>query len=158
MTRRVLYLVALVVGWAQAMPAAVAGFDASAGAGASVAAHTLPAPALSCSGGGLLSTNVNLSWLQVSSTATPDPYATPPNSTYLADGYEIQRATGSGSFGALASKGRTATSHVDNPGGLLTTYRYRIRTTKGGWISAWSNEVTATVTSIVLLGVSTSCS
>jgi hypothetical protein len=157
MSRRILCVVALLVGSAQPMLAAGASFEASAGAGAAVAAHTLAAPALSCSGGGLLSTAITLTWPQVASAATPDPYATPPNATYLADGYQIERATGAGAFAALATKARTATSHVDNPGGLVTTHRYRIRTTKVGWTSAWSNEVNATVTSILFVGVSSEC-
>jgi hypothetical protein len=158
-TRRLLLgLVAVAMGWAQPMAGASASFDATSSASASVAGHTLATPALGCNPGGPLVTAVTLTWPAVSSATTPDPYATPPNSTYLADGYEVHRATGNGSFSLLASPGRTATSYVDTPGGLITTYRYKVRAKKGAWVGPFSNEATAHVTSIVLVGISTTCS
>jgi hypothetical protein len=146
-------LAAVVVGCLQPVAAAHAGFNSSAAASSSVSAHTLDTPVLSCSGGGLLASTVTLTWPQVSSAATASAYG----SGYLADGYQIHRATGSGAFSLLHSPDRTATSYVDSPGGTLTTYRYKIRTVKQGWASPFSNEVTAQVTRL-LLGLSTSCS
>lgn len=151
-------LAALVVGWAQPMPAAEAGFDAAATASTAVGTHTLATPVLGCNPGGLLVSTVTLTWPSVASATTADPYATPPNSSYLADGYEVYRATGNGAFTLLGSPGRTATSYVDSPGGVVTTYKYKIRTKKQGWFSPFSQEVTASVTSIVLVGISTTCS
>lgn len=150
-------LAAVVLGWSQPMPAAQAGFDSSATASFAATAHMLATPVLDCAPGGLLVTTVTLTWPSVSSATTADPYATPPNSTYRADGYEIHRATGNGAFSLLTSPGRTATSAVDSPGGLLTTYKYKIRTKKQGWVSPFSNEVTASVTSVLFLGLSTTC-
>ena len=146
---------AIVLGWSQPMPAAEAGFDSAATASASTTAHTLATPVLNCEPGGLLVSTVTLTWPSVSSATTADPYATPPNSSYLADGYEIHRATGNGAFSLLTSPGRTATSYVDTPSS--GTYKYKIRTKKQGWVSPFSNEVTAEKASILFLGVQTTC-
>jgi hypothetical protein len=151
-------LAAVVLGWSQATPPADAAFTASSVATASVTTHSLATPVLNCNPGGLLVTAVTLTWPSVSSATTADPYASPPNSTFLADGYEIYRATGNGAFTLLTSPARTVTSYADSPGGLITTYRYKIRTKKAGWTGSFSNEVTASVTSVVLVGVSTTCS
>lgn len=156
--RLVATLVVVAVGWAQPMSAAEAGFTSSAAvSGGSVTSHTLSTPVLDCNPGGLLVNTVTLTWPSVASATTPDPYATPPNATYLADGYEVHRATGNGAFALLASPGRTATSYVDTPGGVVTTYKYKVRTKKHGWFSPFSNVVTASVTSVVLVGISTTC-
>ena len=148
-------LTAIVLGWSQPMPAAEAGFDSAATASASTTAHTLATPVLNCAPGGLLVSTVTLTWPSVSSATTADPFATPPNSTYLADGYEIHRATGNGAFSLLTSPGRTATSYVDTPSS--GAYRYKIRTRKQGWVSPFSNEVTAEKQSILFVGVQTTC-
>lgn len=148
--RRLVYgIAALAIGWAQPLAGASAGFDATAVAGASVAAHTLATPVLDCLPGGLFTTTVTLTWPAVSSATTPDPYATPANSTYRADGYEVHRAQGNGAFGLLSSPGRTATQYVDSPGGLITSYKYKIRATKENWVGPFSNEVTANVVSVL---------
>jgi hypothetical protein len=150
-------LVALVIGWSQPMPAAEAGFNSAATASSAVATHTLATPVLTCDPGGLLVTTVTLRWAAVSSATTADPHAVPANSTYLADGYVIERSTSGGAFTVLGTAARTATSYVDAPGGLLTTYKYQVRTTINNWLSPASNQATASVTSIVLVGVNTSC-
>jgi hypothetical protein len=150
-------LAALVVGWMQPMPAAEAGFDSAATASAAVATHTLATPVLTCDPGGLLVTTVTLRWAAVSSATTADPYSSPPNSTYLADGYEIERSTNGGAFTVLGTAARTASSYVDSPGGLLTTYKYQIRTKSQNWRSPASNQATVSVTSILFVGLNTSC-
>lgn len=152
----VVAVAAAVLGWSQPMPVAEAGFGSTALASSAVSSHSLAEPVLNCDPGGLLVSTVTLTWPSVSSATTADPYASPPNATFLADGYEIHRATGNGSFALLTSPVRTATSYADSPGGLVTTYRYKIRTKKQGWVSAFSNEVTASVTSVVL-SLSTTC-
>ncbi len=148
-------LTAFVLGWSQPMPVVEAGFNSAATASASTNAHTLATPVLNCEPGGLLVGTVSLTWASVSSATTADPYATPPSSSYLADGYEIHRATGNGAFSLLTSPGRTAISYVDTPSS--GTYKYKIRTKKQGWVSPFSNEVTAEKESILFLGVQTTC-
>lgn len=149
---------ALTLAWLQLVPPADAAFTGAAAASQAVTTHTLSTPVLNCNPGGLLVTNVTLTWPSTGSAATADPYATPANSSFLADGYDIFRATGNGAFTLLASPARTATSYVDSPGGVLTTYHYKIRTKKVNWTGNFSNEATASVTSVVLVGVSTTCS
>ena len=141
-------LVAVVLTVSVAMPAEAA-FTSAGTATSGVTTHTLSTPVLDCLPGGLFTTTVTLTWPPVTSATTPDPYASVPSS-YLADGYEIHRATGGGGFSLLTSApGRTATSYVDSPGGFITTHRYKIRTRNEGWTSPFSNEVTATVVSVV---------
>lgn len=153
--RAVAAFAVVVFGWTQPLPAANAAFTTSASASSAVTAHTLETPVLDCDPGGLLSTTVRLTWPSVSSATTSDPYG--PAGSYRADGYEIYRATGNGSFTLLASPGRTATSYNDSPGGVVTSYRYQIRAKKEGWRGNFSNVATADVTSVILVGVSTTC-
>lgn len=155
LVRAVAVLAVVVVGWTQPLPAANAAFTTSATASSAVTTHTLETPVLDCDPGGLLNTTVRLTWPSVASATTSDPYG--PAGSYRADGYEIYRATGSGSFILLASPGRTATSYNDSPGGLVTSYRYQLRAKKEGWRGGFSNVVTANVTSVLFVGVSTTC-
>jgi hypothetical protein len=160
MSRRSVLAAALAVvalGWSQPMPPADAAFTTAATAGSAVATHTLSTPVLDCSGGGLLSTTVTLTWPKVPSAATPDPYASPPNSKYLADGYEIHRAVGNGGFSLLTTKTAADTAHADNVAGDGSSFRYMIRAKKEGWTGEFSNVVTASALR-VLLSLSVSCS
>lgn len=109
-----------------------AAFNAATANGAtSVTADTLDPPtALAATAGG----TVSLSW-----TATPDAYAS---------GHRILRATTSGGpYTQIAQIApRTTTTYVDNPPSGATVYYYVARAYAGGWESANSNQVTATVT------------
>lgn len=151
-------LAAILVGWSQSLPAAEAGFSSAASASPTVATRTLGPLVLTCDPGGLLVSSVTLRWPSTSDATTLDTYATPANSSYLADGFEVYRSVNNGVSTLLASPARTDTSYVDSPGGLVTTYRYTIRTKKQGWTGSFSNAVTASVTSVLFVGISTMCS
>jgi hypothetical protein len=150
-------LTALVLGWAQPIPSAGAGFNSAPTASAGVAAHALVTPVLTCDAGGLLFTTVTLRWTSVSSATTTDLYSTSPSTTYLADGYQIERSTNGASFVVIGTAARTATSYPDSPGGVVTTYRYQVRSKNPSWVSPPSNLATASVTGIPLVSLNTSC-
>ena len=63
-----------------------------------------------------------------------------------ADSYEVQRKTGSGSFGTISDPNPTTTSYTDNDPGLAagTTYTYRVRSVNADGMSGWSNEASET--------------
>lgn len=120
---------------AAALPqSSLATFSAATANGAStLGADTLDPPTgLGAVAGG----TVSLSW-----TATVDTYAA---------GHRILRATTSGGpYTQVAQVSpRTTTTYVDNPPGGAATYYYVARAYAGGWESANSNQVTATVTAV----------
>jgi hypothetical protein len=120
---------------------------------------TLSAPTLTCNPGGLLVSTVVLHLSSVDHVA--DPYR--PAGTSKISGYVIERtAAGGSTYSTLATVSSlgplgSATNYTDTPGGLLGVYKYRIRATKGNWVSPVSNIVTAHSTSILFLGLSTTC-
>lgn len=59
-------------------------------------------------------------------------------------GYELQRASGAGSFATIANLGADVTSHVSTGLTGSTTYRYRIRASNSGGSSGYSTEASAT--------------
>lgn len=146
----------VVFGWTQPLPAATAAFTTAASAGSAVTAHTLETPVLSCSGGGLLSSTVTLSWPMVASASTPDLYASAPGS-YLLDSYEIHRAVDNGPFTLRATKSRTATSHTDSLNAGNGRYHYKILARKGGWTGSFSEPVSGRLTSLLFLGLEATC-
>lgn len=156
LVRAVAALAVVVLGWTQPLPAANAAFTTSATASSAVTAHTLETPVLSCSGGGLLSSTVTLSWPMVDSASTPDPYASAPGS-YRLDSYEIYRAVDNGPFSLRATKSRTETSHTDSLNAGSGLYHYKILARKGGWTSSFSVPVTGTLASLLFVGLSASC-
>jgi hypothetical protein len=84
-----------------------------------------------------------------------DSYAT---GTYRISGFSIERTAANGNtFSTLATVG-LVTTYSDNPSGILGTYKYRIKATKGNWVSPVSNVVTASVTSVLGVGLSVTCS
>ncbi len=154
--RAVAALSVVIFGWTQPVPAANAAFTTSAIASSAVSAHTLETPVLSCSGGGLLSSTVTLSWPMVDSASTPDPYGSAPGS-YRLDSYEIHRAVDNGPFSLRATKSRTATSHTDSLNAGSALYHYKILAKKGGWTSSFSEPVTGKLESLLFIGLSASC-
>jgi hypothetical protein len=91
-----------------------------------------------------------------------DPYV--PGVQSRISGYVIERtAAGGSTYSTLATVSTlagvgSATNYTDTPGGVLGVYKYRIKATKGNWVSPVSNLVTANSTSILFLGLSTTCS
>jgi hypothetical protein len=115
---------------------------------------SLSAPALTCDPGGLLVSTVVLHLSSVDQV--PDLYV--PASTSKISGYVIERtAAGGSTYSTLATVG-LASTYTDTPGGILGTYKYRIKATKGNWVSPVSNVVTANSTSVLFVGLSTTCS
>lgn len=93
----------------------------------SISADTLDPPAGLAAGG---TATVELTW-----TATPDAYAT---------GYRVYRATASGGpYTEIATvTGQATTSYSDIPG--TGTFYYVVRAYHSSWLSAASNEASAT--------------
>jgi fibronectin type 3 domain-containing protein len=58
--------------------------------------------------------------------------------------YHVERATGGGSFGEIASLSANATSFSDTSVAASTTYQYRVRADNGGVFSGYSNSDAAT--------------
>lgn len=61
-----------------------------------------------------------------------------------ADGYEIWKAVGTGSFTLLTTVGTGTTSYKDTDVQNSTTYHYVVRTTVGTWTSGDSNQASVT--------------
>lgn len=93
----------------------------------SITADTLDAPSALTAGG---TTTVDLSW-----TATADDYAT---------GHKVYRATAAGgAYTEIATVApRTTTTYSDSPGS--GTFYYVVRAYHQSWLSAASNESSAT--------------
>lgn len=60
-------------------------------------------------------------------------------------GFEIQRAAGTGAFSTLVNLPADARQHVDATGQPGSVYRYRIRALRDGTPSAFSAEISATI-------------
>ncbi|MEP6703029.1 MAG: Ig-like domain-containing protein, partial [Betaproteobacteria bacterium] len=58
--------------------------------------------------------------------------------------YQVERATGAGSFGLLATLGANATSHNDTTVAASTAYSYRVRAVNAAGNSAYSNTLPVT--------------
>lgn len=82
------------------------------------------------------SSQINLAWTDNATNET---------------GFTIERKTGTGSFGALTTKGANVTSHNDTTVASGTNYTYRVRADNASGSSGWSNEAAATTdTGLVL--------
>lgn len=148
--------VALVM--ATGVPAALASYTSTFTPSAqTVQPQPLATPVLSCSAPGLGGV-VTLSWTDSDSTTT-DPH----NGAKVISGYVIERKVdNNGTYAAIVTTPDVTSSVVltatDSPPGLsglglLTPIFYRIHSNRGNWISQLSNQVTATVTALVLVHV-----
>lgn len=61
------------------------------------------------------------------------------------EGYELQRAPGSGAFTSIATVGPSVTTFTDTGLTAGTAYSYRVRAFNGAGASAWSNTAQATI-------------
>jgi hypothetical protein len=127
--RRALVLAAVaVLVWATP---ALASFTSGGSASATVSAHQLGTPTLSCGGLGILS--VTLNWTAPADTTQADVYGT----GNLATGYELLRGTTSGGpYPTVVAT--TGTTHTDSL--VAGTYYYVVRTTKQQWKGPLSNQ------------------
>ena len=134
------------------MTAAWASFTSAPTASPVYSTLSLSAPVLDCDPGGVLHSTVDLNWTSADDVA--DPYSA---GNYRISGYTIERTAANGStYSTLATVGRVGT-YSDNPSGILGTYKYRIKSTKGNWVSPVSNIVTASVTNVLFVGISVTC-
>lgn len=90
---------------------------------------TAPAAPSALSATTASSTQVNLAWTDNSGNE---------------DGFRIERATGPGSFGEIATVGANVTSFADTGLTASTSYSYRVRAYNSGGSSAYSNTASAT--------------
>ena len=92
---------------------------------------TAPAAPSGLTASAASSTRVNLAWADNSSNET---------------GFQLERATGGGSFSALGTAGASVTTYADQTVQPSTSYTYRVRAT-GSTASGWSNSATVTTPS-----------
>ena len=144
-SNRVTACVAVVAGALLAGTPASANYKATATGGPqAISAATLVAPTglsatAACTIGIPNSTvKINLSWTQTSST--------------FADGYEILRAVGAGSYSTLTTvSGRGTTTYTDLAVAYSTTYSYKVEAKKNNWRSPPSAAASATTKSSLCL-------
>ena len=95
-------------------------------------APVAPAAPTNLAASAVSSTQVSLTWSDRSDNET---------------GFLIERATGGGAFGQIATREAGVTSYPDSTVAANTTYTYRVRAVNGTLFSAYSNTATVTTPS-----------
>lgn len=141
--RRRLHAIAALAGLVLgASSVAAASFTSSVSVSHTMSSAVLQAPTSVAATNGtcvpLVSTRVNLLWTATTST--------------FADGYEVLRKAGSGSFTTIATvSGPATTTYTDTEVSFATAYVYVVQSTKSSWRSADSNEASVTTPSTLCL-------
>ncbi len=95
--------------------------------------NTIPAAPSSLTGSAASSSQINLTWVDNSSNEI---------------GFKLERKTGTGAYAQIATVGAGVTAYNNSALTASTTYTYRVRATNATGDSGYSNETSATTSSV----------